>query len=297
MTSMNESRAADSLREKKTAVDRELERLLGDGPGSRLFEAMRYAVLSGGKRFRPLLLLVSGEAFGGDAGTLLPYACAVELIHNYSLIHDDLPCMDDDDTRRGRPSCHKAFGEGPALLVGDGLLSLAFEVLVGAPAAAAGSGRKERAVLEIVRAAGVRGMIGGQWLDIGYAGSAATEASYDDLISKKTGALILAAVKAGAVLGGADAAGLSAMEEFGRNVGMAFQLRDDILDSGKEAEGGGARTRPNSVALFGTVGAKERLERAVGRAVAALDGAGMRSEELRYLAYGLLILDEGGGHE
>lgn len=296
---MKDIRAADGLQEKKAAVDRELERLLEGSPGSRLFEAMRYAVLPGGKRFRPLLLVASGEAFGGEAGTLLPYACAVELIHNYSLVHDDLPCMDDDDTRRGRPSCHKAFGEGQALLVGDGLLSLAFEVLAGAPAGvdAAGSGRKERAVLEIVRAAGVRGMIEGQWLDIGCAGGEATEASYEDIISKKTGALILAAVKAGAVLGGADASGLMAMEEFGRNVGLAFQLRDDVLDSGKEAERGDARTRPNSVALFGTAGAKERLARAVGRAVAALDGASIRSEELRHLAGGLLVLDEGGSHE
>ena len=285
------------MQEKKAAVDRELERLLEEGPGSRLFEAMRYAVLSGGKRFRPLLLVASGEAFGGDGCALIPYVCAVELIHNYSLVHDDLPCMDDDDTRRGRPSCHKAFGEGQALLVGDGLLSLAFEVLAGAPAGAVGSGRKERAVLEIVRAAGVRGMIEGQWLDIGCAGGEATEASYEDIISKKTGALILAAVKAGAILGGADASGLMAMEEFGRNVGLAFQLRDDVLDSGKEAERGDARTRPNSVALFGTKGAKERLARAVGRAVAALDGASIRSEELRHLAGGLLVLDEGGGHE
>src|SRR4030042_3009679 len=178
---MKDLRAADSLQQKKAAIERERERLLEEGPGSRLFEAMRYAVLSGGKRFRPLLLVVSGETFGGDSRVLLPYACAVELIHNYSLVHDDLPCMDDDDTRRGRPSCHKAFGEGQALLVGDGLLSLAFEVLAGAPADAVGSGRKERAVLEIVRAAGVRGMIEGQWLDIGFAGGATDKTSYDDI--------------------------------------------------------------------------------------------------------------------
>jgi len=294
---MKDIRAADFLREMRAAVDRELERLLEGGLGSRLFEAMRYAVLPGGKRFRPLLLVASGEAFGGDGRALIPYACAVELIHNYSLVHDDLPCMDDDDMRRGRPSCHKAFGEGQALLVGDGLLSLAFEVLAGAPAGAVGSGRKERAVLEIVRAAGVRGMIEGQWLDIGYGGGAADKTSYDNLVSKKTGALILAAAKVGAVLGGADAAELPVMEEFGRNVGLAFQLKDDLLDSGKETESGEARTRPNFVALFGTEGAKERLGRAVGRAVAALDGASIRSEELRHLARGLLVLDEGGGHE
>ena len=293
---MKDLRAADSLQQKKAAIDRELERLLEEGPGSRLFEAMRYAVLSGGKRFRPLLLVVSGETFGGDSRVLLPYACAVELIHNYSLVHDDLPCMDDDDTRRGRPSCHKAFGEGQALLVGDGLLSLAFEVLAGAPADAVGSGRKERAVLEIVRAAGVRGMIEGQWLDIGFAGGATDKTSYDDLVSKKTGTLIVAAAKAGAVLGGADAAELQVMEEFGRNIGLAFQLKDDLLDSGKKSESGETRIRPNFVALFGIEGAKERLGRAVGSGVAALDGASIRSEELRHLAKGLLVFDEGGGH-
>ena len=127
----------ESLSEKRAAIDAELERLL-DGD-SRLHEAMRYAVLSGGKRFRPLLLLSSGAAFGGAVPALLPFACAVELIHAYSLVHDDLPCMDNDDIRRGKPSCHKAFGEDLALLAGDALLTLAFEVLAEAPPGTVGS--------------------------------------------------------------------------------------------------------------------------------------------------------------
>ncbi len=121
-----------ALEEMRMSVEAELERLLA-ADGSRLLEAMRYAVLGGGKRFRPLVLLAAGDAFGASRPALLPYACAVELIHNYSLVHDDLPAMDNDDLRRGRPSCHKAFGEGLALLAGDGLLSLAFEVIAGRP--------------------------------------------------------------------------------------------------------------------------------------------------------------------
>jgi geranylgeranyl diphosphate synthase, type II len=277
-----------SLTAKKAAVDRALESLVaGD---SRLFEAMRYAVLSGGKRFRPLLLLASGEAFGGDRETLLPFACSIELIHSYSLVHDDLPCMDDDDFRRGKPSCHKAFGEDLALLAGDALLNMAFEVLSEARDGAAGATRKERAVAAIAHAAGARGMIGGQWLDISYVPAEATEASLETLIRMKTGALIGAAVKAGALLGGAEAAGLTAVDAYGRTMGLAFQLRDDILDSGRTAEKP-TGTRPNSVAMFGLEGTKLRLEAAVEGAVAALDGVSLRSEELRALALSLLRLE------
>jgi geranylgeranyl diphosphate synthase, type II len=282
--------ALESLRKKKAAVDGELASLLaGD---SRLFEAMRYAVLSGGKRFRPLILMASGGAFGGDAPSLLPFACAIELIHAYSLVHDDLPCMDNDDIRRGKPSCHKAFGVDLALLAGDGLLTLAFEVMAGAPAGPAGAARKERALAEIGRAAGVRGMIGGQWLDVtwpGSIGSIGAEAALEELILLKTGALISTASKAGALLGGADAAGLLAIEAYGKNIGLAFQLRDDILDSDRKAEGPSG-TRPNSVAVFGLEGTKTRLSLAVERAVAALDAMGGGTDELRELAGSLLRL-------
>lgn len=278
----------ESLSEKKAAIDAELERLL-DGD-SRLHEAMRYAVLSGGKRFRPLLLLSSGAAFGGTVPALLPFACAVELIHAYSLVHDDLPCMDNDDIRRGKPSCHKAFGEDLALLAGDALLTLAFEVLAEAPPGTAGFVRKDRAVAEIGRAAGVRGMIGGQWLDISWTAVGATEASLELLILMKTGALISGAVKAGALMGGADAAGLLAVETYGRNVGLAFQLRDDILDSGRTVEGVSG-TRPNAVALFGVAGTRSRLALAVDRALAAIEASAARPEELRELAGSLLRLE------
>ena len=285
---MSPASATASLLEMKAEVEAGLDLLLEGG--SRLFEALRYAVLTGGKRFRPLLLLSAGEAFGGDRATLLPYACSIELIHSYSLVHDDLPCMDDDAVRRGKPSCHKAFGEAGALLVGDGLLTLAFEVLAGASAGAVGTGRKETAVRAIAEAAGIKGMIAGQWMDIEYDRGRTDEKSILELIALKTGALILASVRAGAVLGGAPEAVLPDIERYGRGVGLAFQLRDDFLDAGKKAEGKSG-TRPNAAALFGPEGTKARLRRAVGEALEALDAAGVRSAELRALASGLDDID------
>jgi geranylgeranyl pyrophosphate synthase len=285
---MNPSSATASLLEMKAAVEAGLDRLLAGE--SRLFEALRYAVLTGGKRFRPLLLLSAGEAFGGDRATLLPYACAVELIHSYSLVHDDLPCMDDDAVRRGKPSCHRAFGEAPALLAGDALLTLAFEVLAGAPSGAAGAGRKDRAVGTMAEAAGARGMIAGQWMDIEYDRGRADEASLVELMALKTGALILASVRAGALMGGAPDSGLQDVERYGREVGLAFQLRDDLLDAGKKAEGRSG-TRPNAAALFGPEWTKARLRRAVGGALEALDAAGVQSAELQALVSGLDDID------
>jgi geranylgeranyl pyrophosphate synthase len=267
------------LDEKRTAVEAGLERLL-PADGSRLAEAMRYAALGGGKRFRPLLLVASGEAFGASAGTLMPYACAVELIHNYSLVHDDLPAMDNDDVRRGKPSCHKAFGEGLALLAGDGLLTLAFEAIASAPAPSGDPGRKDAAFREIAAAAGVGGMIKGQWLDISLSAKDADETSFLELIGKKTGALIRASVTAGALLAGAPQRGLEAAGEYGAAVGLAFQLRDDLADAGKTGSPSGV----DAVALFGRDGARARLEACLARAADALVGGGIDSAELRLLA-------------
>jgi geranylgeranyl diphosphate synthase type II len=276
-----------SLEAKRRTVDAELERILA-GDGSRLFEAMRYAVSGGGKRYRPLLLLSAGEAFEGSEAGLLPYACAIELIHSYSLVHDDLPAMDNDDFRRGRPSCHKAFGEGLALLAGDGLLSLAFEILCGAPAPVGDPGRKDRAVGRIAAAAGVRGMIKGQWMDISFSPGEADERIFLDLVGKKTGALIAASASAGALLAGVPPAGLQAIDEFGMSVGLAFQFRDDIADAGTS----GSPSRLDAVALLGPEGARERLEGYVDAAVRALDRGKIGSEALRHLARALSL--EGG---
>lgn len=269
----------DILEEKRKAVDSELGRLLS-GDDSRLFEAMRYAVLGVGKRFRPILLLAAGEAFGARRSELLPYACAVELIHNYSLVHDDLPSVDNDDFRRGRPACHKVFGEGLALLAGDGLLSLAFEVLAGAPAPGGRGDRKELALREIAAAAGVSGMIKGQWLDISLPREGIDGDAYVDLARRKTGALIRASVRAGALLAGASGQGLEAAGEYGAALGLAFQIRDDLDDAGPS----GSRPGIDAVGVFGRDGARARLEENVAKAIAALDQGKIGSPELRHLA-------------
>jgi geranylgeranyl pyrophosphate synthase len=269
----------DNLDGMRKAVNAELDRLLA-ADGSRLFEAMRYAVLGGGKRFRPLLLLSAGEAFGAPRAALLPYACAVELLHNYSLVHDDLPAMDNDDFRRGKPSCHKAFGEGLALLAGDGLFSLAFEILARAPHPAGHMARKEHALQEIAAAVGVGGMIKGQWLDISLSREEADGNAFLDMIRKKTGGLIRAAVKTGAILAGAPAPGLAAAEEYGEALGLAFQLRDDLADAGR----GGSPSGLDAVAVFGREGVQARLEACLDGALAALDRGKIASGELRHLA-------------
>ncbi len=276
----------DRLNEKRAAVDAALDPLLTGQP-ERLYEVMRYAVL-GGKRFRPLLLLAAGETLGAQRSLALPYACAVELIHSYSLVHDDLPAMDNDDFRRGRPSCHKAFGEGRALLAGDGLLSLAFEVLSRAPYDPGHCDRKEGALREIAAAAGVEGMIKGQWLDIDLAAGNADEAVFLDLVGRKTGALIRASVVAGAILAGAPAAALQAVAEYGAAVGLAFQIRDDILD----AKPSPPAPELNAVAVFGSGGARARLDSSLDAALRALDALPIDSDELRYLA-GTLRLESG----
>ncbi|MDH7513131.1 MAG: polyprenyl synthetase family protein [Clostridiales bacterium] len=279
-------RVEESLAAKKRLVEGELDRVLSK-EDSLLFRAMRYAVFSGGKRFRPLLLLSSGACFGGRRRVLLPFACALELVHNYSLIHDDLPAMDNDDFRRGRPSCHKAFGENIALLAGDGLLTLAFELMAGANVPPELVQRKQQALRTVSRAAGVSGMIGGQFLDITLNPEKLTGEVLEELVTKKTGALIAASVEVGAVLAGAGRRERKAIADFGRYLGLAFQVRDDILDSGKKGAKKGPR-RPDYAAFLGVDKAKRRLEELVHKAVASLDKASLRAEELRYLALSLV---------
>jgi geranylgeranyl diphosphate synthase type II len=283
----------EKLRQKKEAVERELERILSQ-EDSLLFRAMRHAALSGGKRYRPLLALSSGECFGASQEMVLPFACALELIHNYSLVHDDLPSMDNDDFRRGQPSCHKTFGEDVALLTGDSLLTLAFEVMSQASLDGDLLSRKGWAIKEISHLAGVKGMIGGQLMDVTLSPKELTEETFHDLILKKTGALITASVKIGAILGGAENSELEAIVQYGCNIGLAFQIRDDILDSTDEAEKGEI-FRPNYVSLFGLETAKDRLNNFIDTARSTLDEASLESEELRYLASMLLNLEHRKG--
>jgi geranylgeranyl diphosphate synthase type II len=221
------------LAERRRAVDLALERLLPPATTypPTIHEAMRYSVFAGGKRLRPILVIAGAEAAGGAMADVLPTACAFELIHTYSLIHDDLPAMDDDDYRRGRLTSHKVYGEAIAILAGDGLLTHA----LGLVAANFGAGAAPpevfpRVLAEITEGAGTAGMIGGQVVDIQSEGGQVSPEVLEYIHTRKTGALIRAALRAGALLAGAPAAVLAALTEYGERLGLAFQIVDDILD-------------------------------------------------------------------
>ena len=257
-----------SLGEKLSMVENFLKKNLDNGAvPPLLLEAMRYSVFPGGKRFRPLLVLSACEAVGGDPSGALPIACAIELIHNYSLIHDDLPCMDNDDFRRGKPSSHKKFGCGVALLAGDALLTYAFEIL----------GKwltgdlLKRVLLEIACASGPAGMVGGQLLDI-------TDGKIEDIHSKKTMALIRASVRCGAIAGGASENELYLLTGYAERLGIAFQIVDDILDFGKEE-------RLTYPAIYGISHAKADAERLLEEAVSLIEFFGERGKDLKELAF------------
>lgn len=217
-----------------------------DSKSCTICDAMRYSLEAGGKRIRPALLLGACEFAGGDIRQALPYACALEYVHTYSLIHDDLPAMDDDDLRRGKPTNHKVFGEAMAILAGDGLLTSAFEAMnkdlflyFDEPVSLK---RRIRAIYEIAKGAGCRGMIAGQAADIEGEGKQCSKEMLDYIHINKTGALIIAAVRAGAHLGGADDKTLTNLTDYAENLGLAFQIADDILDVvGIEEEMGKAK--------------------------------------------------------
>jgi geranylgeranyl pyrophosphate synthase len=223
-------------------------------------EAMSYPVFSGGKRIRPLLCLASWDALrhGSSAEPALPGAAAIELIHTYSLVHDDLPCMDDDDERRGRPTVHVRFGEASAVLVGDALLTHAFALLASLPAEAA-----QRSVQVLADAAGSAGMIGGQVLDMGLDGDTSTLERLTELHAKKTGRLIRAACDLGAIAAQADPESRDALLGYGEDVGLAFQLVDDVLDAEEDAGDDGP---PSFVRLLGIDETLRRAKQTVERA-------------------------------
>ena len=249
---------------------------------TRLLEAMRYGSLGGGKRLRPFLLVETARLFGADGEGALRAACALEMIHCYSLIHDDLPAMDDDDLRRGRPTVHKAFDEAVAILAGDGLLTYAFDVLADVRTHKDAAVRVDL-VLMLARAAGVGGMVGGQALDL--EAERRTEPHTTEFValmqSMKTGALLRHAVEAGGRLGGADAAQAKALSAFGAALGAAFQVADDILDAegdekalGKRAGKDAGRNKATLVAALGMARAKERRDALAQEAVKALTDGG-----------------------
>jgi geranylgeranyl diphosphate synthase type II len=271
------------------ALSKRVGRFLDDAlppaaaPPRRLHEAMRYSVFAGGKRLRPSLVLLACEAAGGRERDAMPAAAAVEMIHTYSLIHDDLPAMDDDDFRRGRPSCHRAFGEATAILAGDALLTLAFETLSRCPADLV-----PRLVASIADAAGARGMVGGQQADLEGENGRATPALVRFIHRRKTAALLRASVVAGAICGRASPAELRAIERFGENLGLAFQVADDVLDAtatteqlGKTAGKDAASGKATYPAVFGIDRSRREAAALARRAAAALAILGARAAKLR----------------
>lgn len=256
----------------------------------RLVEAIRYGLLGGGKRLRPMLAVTACEAVGGDLDAALPVACAVELIHAYSLVHDDLPGMDDDALRRGRPTVHVAFGEGVAILAGDALLTEAFAQLARAAARSTRPRRLLQAAAEIADAAGSRGMVGGQAADLAAEGREADLALVEFIHVRKTGALLLAAVRGGALVGGAGTAQLRRLTRYGECLGLAFQIADDVLDAEASTERTGKaqgrdqeRRKATFPAVLGLPAAKRRAGELRDEALAALVGFDAAAEPLRGL--------------
>ncbi|TYO98751.1 farnesyl-diphosphate synthase [Geothermobacter ehrlichii] len=260
---------------------------------SSLHRAMRYSVFAGGKRIRPVLMMAACQAVGGEREAVLPAACAMEMIHTYSLIHDDLPAMDDDDFRRGRPTNHKVFGEAHAILAGDALLTEAFDllsrpdVLTGLTADA-----RLRLIHLLARGAGSRGMVAGQVVDMESEGKKIDFPTLEFIHTRKTGALILAAIQAGALIGSADDGAFDRLARYGRAAGLAFQIADDILDIvgdqevlGKDVGSDQERGKATYPALFGLDEARQRAREMRDVALEALAAFGEEAEPLRLIAH------------
>jgi farnesyl diphosphate synthase len=253
---------------------------------------MRYAVLGGGKRLRPVLVYATGTALGAQLETLDAAAAAVEIIHAYSLVHDDLPAMDDDSLRRGQPTCHVAFGEAMAILAGDALQALAFEVLASDPALKANASTHVEMLQVLAAACGSHGMAGGQALDLSAVGQRLTPDELERMHVHKTGALIRASVRLGALAAGCrDKALFAALDHYGHCIGLAFQIRDDIIDVegdsatlGKTAGKDAANAKPTYPAILGMQASRAKLAELTDVAIAALQPHGARMHELVALA-------------
>lgn len=255
-------------------------------------KAMRYSLFAGGKRIRPILALAAAEALHATTEPLLPVACALECIHTYSLVHDDLPAMDDDDLRRGKPTCHVVFGEAEAILAGDGLLSFAFELLSHPDAQRGMSPEAQLRMINIIaKAVGPVGMVGGQSLDLAAEGQTIPFEHLRLIHGYKTGALITASVQAGAIFGKGDETQFAALSRYGAQIGLAFQIIDDLLDVegttedlGKTAGADAQRNKATYPAFFGVAKTKIMAKEAVDEAVTALEIFDAKAEPLRALA-------------
>jgi geranylgeranyl diphosphate synthase, type II len=282
--------------EDRLAVDAQLERLLPSDsmkPPS-IHQAMRYSVFAGGKRIRPILCIEAAHIFEADATAALYPGCAIEFIHTYSLIHDDLPALDNDDLRRGKPTSHKKFGEATAILAGDGLLTLAFETVAAAPVS---SELRVAMVAEIAAAAGtVNGMVGGQVADLESEGKKVGPDTLEYIHRSKTAALIRASVTSGALCAGVSADDVARLRRFGETIGWAFQVTDDILDVeessaalGKTAGKDVAQQKATYPAVFGLERSHEIAEELSAKAIAELQVYGARADNLRTIAEYLVV--------
>lgn len=282
------------LEEKRAIVNEALKEIFppATAPSGDIVKAMNYSLFAGGKRLRPILCMAGAEAVGGNGRSVLPVACALELIHTYSLIHDDLPVMDDDDMRRGKPTSHKVFGEALAVLAGDGLLTEAFRTMTLTDTL----GRVDpRALLRVValisEAVGYQGMVGGQVVDIQSEGKDVNYPLVEFIHAHKTGALITASVSSGAILGGGEETQISALTEYGRKIGLAFQISDDILDiegdsleMGKSLGGDVEKEKITYPSVIGLDRSKAIEREMVDQALEALKGFDHRAEPLRRIA-------------
>jgi len=294
------------LQEKKEIVDSALEKYFPNRPASAgegvfptsLHKAIQYSLFAGGKRIRPILSMAAFEAVGGKGGGILPFACALEMIHTYSLIHDDLPALDNDDYRRGKPTCHKVFGEAIGILAGDALLTEAFKLMTDRAIQefSVGDGGLVLDVIhEVAQAAGLLGMVGGQVLDIESEGKEADLPTLQYIHTHKTGALILVSVRVGAKLGGANGETLKTLTHYGERVGLAFQIADDILNIegkaallGKKTGSDLSRGKATYPALLGLEESKRRAKELVDLAVKAIESFGPEADPLREIAWFIL---------
>ena len=282
------------LAEKRALVDEALKGFMPEpeGPASELVRAMNYSLFAGGKRLRPILCIASAEAVGGHGSDTLPVACALEMIHTYSLIHDDLPSMDNDDMRRGKPTNHKVFGEAIAVLAGDGLLTEAFTLMSGADLMDKIGPLKFLLVISLItEAAGYRGMVGGQAVDMEMEGNEIEPRLVDFIHTHKTGALIAASASAGAIIGGGSKDEIDAVTSYGKKIGLAFQISDDILDiEGDSLEmgkpsGSDLQKRKNTYpSVYGMERSREILGELVDSAIISLKQFDPKADPLRQIA-------------
>ncbi len=287
------------LSERKQLVEAALENCLpvSGGLEKKVLEAARYSLFAGGKRLRPILCIAAAEVVGGSIGEILPVACALEMIHTYSLIHDDLPAMDNDDFRRGKPTNHKVFGEAMAVLAGDALLTEAFDFVSRVRTDKNITAEKLlSAVAILVRGAGYRGMVGGQVIDLESENRTVDIATVEYMHIHKTGALLSASLEIGALLGGGSDDQVSAFKRYGHHLGLAFQITDDLLDvegdareMGKKPGSDVAKDKKTYPALLGLTGSREAAREHVEAALQALDAFDEGAEPLRAIARYLLV--------